>query len=131
MKLKDILVANEPLKRLCDKRLANYKKMRELAKLYRAVKQEVEFYFVEEKKAVDIYAELDKTGTPIFLEDGRLRLKDMESKIAFEKEIEKLRNTEVDGIEPITLCESDFRSGDDLPTVSEMIALEPLVVFED
>ena len=131
MKLKDILVANEPLKRLCDKRLANYKKMRELAKLYRAVKQEVEFYFVEEKKAVDIYAELDKNGTPIFLEDGRLRLKDMESKIAFEKEIEKLRDIKVDGIEPITLCESDFRSGDDLPTVSEMIALEPLVVFED
>lgn len=131
MKLKDILVANEPLKRLCDKRLANYKKMRELAKLYRAVKQEVEFYFVEEKKAVDIYAELDKNGTPIFLEDGRLRLKDMESKIAFEKEIEKLREIEVDGIEPIILCESDFRSGDDLPTVSEMIALEPLVVFED
>ena len=131
MKLKDILVANEPLKRLCDKRLANYKKMRELAKLYRAVKQEVEFYFIEEKKAVDIYAELDKNGTPIFLEDGRLRLKDMESKIAFEKEIEKLRDTEVDGIEPIILCERDFRSEDDLPTVSEMLALEPLVVFED
>lgn len=131
MKLKDILVANEPLKRLCDKRLANYKKMRELAKLYRAVKQEVEFYFVEEKKAVDIYAELDKNGTPIFLEDGRLRLKDMESKIAFEKEIEKLREIEVDGIEPIILCERDFRSEDDLPTVSEMLALEPLVVFED
>lgn len=131
MKLKDILVANEPLKRLCDKRLANYKKMRELAKLFRAVKQEVEFYFVEEKKAVDIYAELDKNGTPIFLEDGRLRLKDMESKIAFEKEIEKLRDTEVDGIEPIILCERDFRSEDDLPTVSEMLALEPLVVFED
>ena len=131
MKIKDILVANEPLKRLCDKRLANYKKMRELAKLFRAVKQEVEFYFVEEKKAVDIYAELDKNGTPIFLEDGRLRLKDMESKIAFEKEIEKLRDTEVDGIEPIILCERDFRSEDDLPTVSEMLALEPLVVFED
>lgn len=131
MKLKDILVANEPLKRLCDRRLANYKKMRELAKLYRAVKQEVEFYFVEEKKAVDIYAELDKNGTPIFLEDGRLRLKDMESKIAFEKEIEKLRDTEVDGIEQIILCERDFRSGDDLPTVNEMLALEPLVVFED
>ena len=131
MKLKDILVANEPLKRLCDRRLANNKKMRELAKLYRAVKQEVEFYFVEEKKAVDIYAELDKNGTPIFLEDGRLRLKDMESKIAFEKEIEKLRDTEVDGIEPIILCERDFRSEDDLPTVSEMLALEPLVVFED
>jgi hypothetical protein len=45
--------------------------------------------------------------------------------------IERLGTTEVDGIEPVTLCESDFRSADDLPTVSEMIALEPLVVFEE
>jgi len=131
MKLNDILAAREPLKRLSEKRFASYKKMRELAKLRKAVEQEVEFYTVEETKAVGIYAEVDKNGAPVFLDDGRLRLKDMESKIAFEKEIEKLRDTEVDGIEPITLCESDFRSGDDLPTVSEMIALEPLVVFEE
>ena len=131
MKIKDILIANEPLKRLCDRRLASYKKMRELARLRKTVEQEVEFYTAEETKAVHIYAEVDTNGVPIFLEDGRLRLKDMESKIAFEKEIEKLRDTEVDGIEPVTLCESDFRSGDDLPTVSEMIALEPLVVFEE
>lgn len=131
MKIKDILIANEPLKRLCDRRLASYKKMRELAKLRKAVEQEVEFYTAEETKAVGIYAEVDKNGTPVFLEDGRLRLKDMESKIAFEKEIEKLRDTEVDGIEPITLSESDFRSADDLPTVDDMIALEGVIIFED
>lgn len=131
MTIKDILTANEPLKRLCDKRLASYKKMRELAKLCKEVEQEVEFYTTEETKAVSVYAEVDKNGMPIFLDDGRLRLKDMESKIAFEKEIEKLRSTEVDGIEPITLCEKDFRSGDDLPTISEMVALEPLVIFEE
>ena len=62
MKIKDILIANEPLKRLCDRRLASYKKMRELARLRKAVEQEVEFYTAEETKAVSIYAEVDKNG---------------------------------------------------------------------
>lgn len=131
MKIKDILAANEPLKHLCDRRLASYPKMRELAKLRKAVEQEVDFYLAEESKAIAAYAEVDGNGAPIFLEDGRLRLKDMESKIAFEKEIEKLRCTEVDGIEPVALSEKDFRSSDDLPTISEMVVLEPLVIFED
>lgn len=131
MKLKDLLAANEPLKRLCEKRFASYKKMRELAKLRKVVEQEVEIYLKEEQKSVKTYAELDKNGTPIFLEDGRLRLKDVESKVAFEKEISALRDTDIDGIEPVTISERDFYTCDDLPTVNEMIALEPLVVFEE
>lgn len=131
MTIKDILAANEPLKRLCDRRLASYPKMRELAKLRKAVEQEVDFYMAEEGKAIATYAEVDGNGAPIFLEDGRLRLKDIESKIAFEKEIEKLRCTEVDGIEPVALSEKDFHSSDDLPTISEMVVLEPLVIFEE
>ena len=131
MKLKDLLVANEPLKRLCEKRFASYKKMRELVKLRKAVEQEVEFYAADEQKAINTYAELDKNGTPIFLDDGRLRLKDIDSKVAFEKEISALRETDIDGIEPIILSEMDFKCSEDLPTVNEMIALEPLVVFEE
>jgi len=91
----------------------------------------VEFYAAEEKKAISLYAETDDGGNPLFLDDGRLRLKDMEAKVAFEKEITTLRETDVDGIEPITLSESDFRSADDLPTVDDMIALEGVIIFED
>ena len=131
MKLNDILVANEPLKRLSEKRFSSYKKMRELAKLRKAVEQELDFYAAEERKAVNAYAEVDEGGSPIFLSDGRLRLKDMEAKIAFEKEIATLRETEVDGIVPIALCERDFRSSDDIPTVDDMIALEGIIIFED
>ncbi len=131
MKLKDLLEANEPLKRLSEKRFASYKKMRELVKLRKAVEQEVEFYAVEEQKAIASYAEKDESGTPVFLNDGRLRLKDMEAKIAFEKEIATLRETDVDGITPISLSEADFRSADDLPTVDDMIALEGIIIFED
>ena len=42
MKLKQIIEATEPLKRLSEKRLASYKKMRELVKLRKAVEQELE-----------------------------------------------------------------------------------------
>ena len=131
MKLNDILVANEALKRLSEKRFSSYAKMRELVKLRKAVEQEVDFYAKEETKAVNAYAEVDEGGSPIFLSDGRLRLTDMEAKIAFEKEIATLRETEVDGIVPITLCERDFRSADDIPTVDDMIALEGVIIFED
>ena len=131
MKLNDILVANEALKRLSEKRVSSYAKMRELVKLRKAVEQEVDFYAKEETKAVNAYAEVDEGGSPIFLSDGRLRLKNMEAKIAFEKEIATLRETEVDGILPITLCERDFRSPDDIPTVDDMIALEGVIIFED
>ena len=131
MKLNDILVANEALKRLSEKRFSSYAKMRELVKLRKAVEQEVDFYAKEETKAINAYAEVDEGGSPIFLSDGRLRLKDMEAKIAFEKEIATLRETEVDGILPITLCERDFRSADDIPTVDDMIALEGVIIFED
>ena len=131
MKLKELLEANEPLKRLSEKRFASYKIMRELVRLRKTVEQEMEFYAGEEKKAVNTYGELDEHGSPIFLDDGRLRLKDMESKIAFEKELSALLETEVDGIEPISLCERDFRSTDDIPTVDDMIALEGVIIFED
>ena len=131
MKLKTLLEANEPLKRLSEKRLASYKKMRELVKLRKAVEQEVSFYATEEKKAVDVYAEIDSNGSPIFLPDGRLRLKDANAKIAFEKEIEALLDTDIDDITPISLSEGDFLCPTDLPTTNEMIALECIINFEE
>ena len=55
MKLNDILVANEALKRLSEKRFSSYAKMRELVKLRKAVEQEVDFYETD-KKADTLYA---------------------------------------------------------------------------
>ncbi len=131
MKLKDLISAVEPLKRLSEKRFASYKKMREIVKLRKAVEQEFDFYKGEESKAIKAYGEFTKEGTPKFLPDGRLQLKDYESKVAFEKEVTELRETEVDSIELVTLRESDFRSSDDLPTPDDMLALEWVVAFED
>ncbi len=129
MKLIDVFKAKEPLKRLTEKRFNNYKVLRLLVKLRKAVETEVEFYVEEEKKAVNLYAQKDEKGNPVFLADGRLQLKDVDSRIAFEKEIEKLNATEVDGIKPVLLREVDFCSSADYPTPSDMALLETVIEF--
>lgn len=131
MKLITIVGAKEALTRLTEKHFSNFKVARKLVALRKAVDAEVDFYAEQEKKAVDLYAEKDENGNPVFLGEGRLKLKDNDAKIAFEGEVKKLLDTEVDDIEPVLLRESDFRSADDLPTPGDMIALEGFVTFED
>ena len=131
MKLLTIIGAKDALTRLTEKHFTNFKVARKLVTLRKAVDAEVEFYAGEEKKAVDLYAEKDENGNPVFLGEGRLKLRDNDAKIAFEAEVKKLLDTEVDDIEAVMLRESDFRSADELPTPGDMIALEGFVTFED
>ena len=131
MKLKTIIATKPALARLTEKRFSDYKKLREIVKLRKSVESEFDFYVEQEKKAVEAYAEKKKDGTPVFLEDGRIKLKDPKSKDAFEAEIIRLQETEIDGITPITLSERDFLTPDDLPTASDMLALEGIIEFED
>ena len=131
MKLKTIVATKPALERLTEKRFSDYKKLREIVKLRKSVESEFDFYVEQEKKAVEAYAEKKKDGTPVFLEDGRIKLKDPKSKDAFEAEIIRLQETEIDGIISITLSERDFLTPDDLPTASDMLALEGIIEFED
>ena len=131
MKLKTIIATKPALERLTEKRFSDYKKLREIVKLRKSVKAEFDLYVEQEKKAVETYAEKKKDGTPVFLEDGRIKLKDPKSKEAFEAEIIRLQETEIDDVTPITLSESDFLNANELPTASDMLALEGVVEFED
>ena len=131
MKLKTIVATKPALARLTEKRFSDYKKLREIVRLRKAVEAEFDFYVEQEKKAVEAYAEKKKDGTPVFLEDGRIKLKDPKAKDAFEAEITRLQETEIDGITPISLSERDFLTPDDLPTASDMLALEGIIEFED
>ena len=131
MKLKFIVEAKDAIVRLTEKRFTDYKKLREIVKLRKAVEAEFEFYCDQEKKAVETYGEMSDKGTPAFLPDGRLKLKNAEAKEAFEKEIAKLLDTEVDDFTIITLKESDFLSAEDLPTPKDMLVLEPIISFVD
>lgn len=131
MKLKHIIEAKEAIVRLTEKRFTDYKKLREIVKLRKASEAEFEFYCDQEKKAVETYGEKTDKGTPAFLPDGRLKLKDVEAKEAFEAEIKKLLDTEVGDFTIITIRESDFLTADDLPTPNDMLLLENVINFAD
>lgn len=131
MKLKTIIETKPALERLTGKRFNDYKTLREIVKLRKLVEAEFDFYVEQEKKAVDAYAEKNKDGTPVFLEDGRIKLKDAQAKIAFEAELLRLQETEIDEFKPISLSEKDFLSPEDLPTPSDMLILESIITFED
>ena len=131
MKLKFIVEAKDAIVRLTEKRFTDYKKLREIVKLRKAVEAEFEFYCDQEKKAVETYGEMSDKGTPAFLPDGRLKLKNAEAKEAFETEIKKLLDTEVGDFTIITIKESDFLSAEDLPTPKDMLVLEPIISFVD
>ena len=131
MKLKHIIEAKDAIVRLTEKRFTDYKKLRGIVKLRKSVEAEFEFYCDQEKKAVETYGEKSDKGTPAFLPDGRLKLKDVESKEAFEAEIKKLLDTEVGDFKIITIKESDFLTADDLPTPSDMLLLENIIDFAD
>ena len=129
MKLIEVLNALIPLRALTEARFTSYKKSRELAILRKNVEFEVDFYAKEEKKIVDTYAEKNESGEPIILEGGRIKLKSVEAKTAFDKEITDLRNTEVDEITKVELKESDFADTSKIPTPYELIALEAVIEF--
>ncbi len=129
MKLIEVLNALIPLRALTEARFTSFKKSRELALVRKKVEFEGDFYAKEEKKIVEAYAEKNEAGEPIVLEGGRIKLKDIESKIAFDKEITDLRNTEVDDITKVELKESDFADTSKIPTPYELIALEAVIEF--
>lgn len=131
MKLITVVQAKEALKRLTEKRFADFKVARKLVALRKQVETETDFYIEQEKLAVETYAEKTEDGTPVFLADGRVKLKDTTAKAAFEADIKKLMETEVDTIAPLTIKEKDFQSDSEIPSPSDMIALEGIVNFAE
>ena len=129
MKLIEILNANEALKKLANSKFNSFKKAYELSKLRKQVDEEVNFYIEEEKKIVEAYASKDENGTPIFLEGGRIKLDSVEVKNSFEKDINELRNLEIDKISKVSISPADFK--DDIPTPNEILALEVLIDFKE
>ena len=129
MKLIEILNALIPLRALTEARFTSFKKSRELAILRKKVEFEADFYAKEEKKIVETYAKKNESGEPVILEGGRIQLKDAESKIAFDKEITKLRELEISDIEKVKLSEGDFADTSKIPTPYELLALESVIDF--
>lgn len=130
MTYKNVLDAHEALGNLTAKRFTSFRVARQLVALRKKVDEEFDFYASEEKKLLDLYAKKTEDGDPMVTKENRIQLKDEASAKAFLQEITKLRNSSVEGIEPVKLCEGDFCEAQTLPTPDEMIALEGFVEFE-
>ena len=119
MKLINVMQARDALAKLTDTHFTSYKILRELVKLKKRVDEEYEFYSTQEQKAVDAYAEKTENGQLVFVDGGRLKLKDAKSKAAF------------DDIPVVTIRESDFRTAADFPTATDMLLLSEIIEFEE
>jgi len=131
MLLKDVLSVNEALKKLCEKRLKNFKTSRSLSKLLKKVDDETGFYSQEYKKLLDIYAKKDPQGNLIMRGKSSFELKDPDSKVKYEQEFKDLLETDVGQFEPVSVNESDFVDTNDLPTAQEMNLLEIVINWDD
>ena len=130
MTYENVLTAREALGNLTAKRFTSFRVARQLVALRKKVDEEFDFYASEEKKLLDLYALKNEDGGPKITKENRIQLKDEESAKAFLQKISELRNSPVEGIEPVKLCEGDFCEAQALPTPDEMIALEGFVEFE-
>ena len=130
MTYENVLTAHEALGNLTAKRFTSFRVARQLVALRKKVDEEFDFYASEEKKLLDLYALKNEDGGPKITKENRIQLKDEESAKAFLQKISELRNSLVEGIEPVKLCEGDFCEAQALPTPDEMIALEGFVEFD-
>lgn len=131
MKLIDILQGRDALTRLTDTHFKSYKLIRQLATLKKRADEEFAFYTEQEKRIVTEYAAKDEKGQIVFLDGGRVKLRDAEAKTAFDSEIDKLNNTEIDDIPMVSIRDTDFVSEKDFPTATEMTLLVGLVDFRE
>lgn len=130
MTYSNILSAREVLGNLTSKRFNSFRVARQLVALRKKVDEEFDFYVTEEKKLLDQYAKKDEHGEMLTSKENRIQLKDEASAKIFFQKITELRNSPVEGIEPVVLYEGDFCEAQALPTPDEMIALEGFIEFE-
>ena len=132
MKLNEVLAAREPLNKLSQKHFSNFKVVRNISELVKSVNNEFDFFNTEFKKLIDTYAEKDEHGNPVIVQNGNIKLKDEEAKLAFDKEYKELLDLDVsDRVKVITIKETDFKTSEEFLTPGEMMALDPIINWGD
>lgn len=130
MILGDLININPALDRLMNKRFKNFKIVRELAILSKAIQEEVKFYTMQETELVKLYAAYDDKGQIIFTGPNSIKLKDSADKVEFEKQLEALRSIDVsDRIKVVKISEDDFQTENDLITPADLVLLSSVIEF--
>lgn len=127
MRLIKIINSRAAVERLTQKRYNSFSVARKLAALRKRVDEETEFFNAEQSKALKEHAEFENDR--LVTEGGGIKMKSAADLKEYESEMQRLLDTEIDGIEPVAISEADFRSPEDYPTPEDMLALDCLVGF--
>lgn len=127
MKLIKIINSRAAVGRLTQKRINSFAVARKLAALRKRVDEETEFFNAEQSKTLKEHAEFEN-GRPV-TEGGGIKMKSTADLTEYESEMQRLFDTEIEGIEPVAISEADFRGPEDYPTPEDMLALDGLVDF--
>ena len=129
MKVIDILDAKESLAKLNLVKFSDFKIVSSIYKLTKKVNNVLDMVQQEQKKIIDIYAKKDDKGKTIIL-NNMYQFEDEEKKNSFIKEMNDLKQQDIDDINKIDISMSKIQYGAEL-TGEELMKLEPLINWND
>ena len=129
MKVIDILDAKESLAKLNLVKFSDFKIVSSIYKLTKKVNNVLDMVQQEQKKIIDIYAKKDNNGKTIIL-NNMYQFEDEEKKNNFIKEMNDLKQQDIDDINKIDISMSKIQYGAEL-TGEELMKLEPLINWND
>ena len=129
MKVIDILDAKESLAKLNLVKFSDFKIVSSIYKLTKKVNNVLDMVQQEQKKIIDIYAKKDNNGKTIIL-NNMYQFEDEEKKNNFIREMNDLKQQDIDDINKIDISMSKIQYGAEL-TGEELMKLEPLINWND
>ena len=129
MKVIDILDAKESLAKLNLVKFSDFKIVSSIYKLTKKVNNVLDMVQQEQKKIIDIYAKKDNNGKTIIL-NNTYQFEDEEKKNNFIREMNDLKQQDIDDINKIDISMSKIQYGAEL-TGEELMKLEPLINWND
>ena len=123
----------EPLfQLLVTKHFNNFRTSLKIANAAKELSQHKAFYIQEERKIVDLYGDKNDKGEPIISPTGEVSFKqNPDNLMKFNKDVAKLRMTEVDIFEPFDVKETDFKEGEMDLTPLQILILSQCINFVD
>ena len=129
MKIIDILNSRESLAKLNKIKFNDFKVVSSIYKLTKKVNEVLDMVQQEQQKIIDLYVKKDDNGK-IVVANNQYQFDNNENRIKFIKDMESLKQSNVDDIQKIDISMSKIQNGAEL-TGEELIKLEPLINWID
>jgi len=129
MKIIDILNSRESLAKLNKIKFNDFKVVSSIYKLTKKVNEVLDMVQQEQQKIINLYVKKDDNGK-IVVANNQYQFDNNENRIKFIKDMESLKQSNIDDIQKIDISMSKIQNGAEL-TGEELIKLEPLINWID